>query len=73
MKVVGWNVQPVVVAVLDSGLELPVPVGQGQMIPAERWDEFKSGADAQALESLREQIEGPSGATPPSVEDTPTK
>lgn len=55
MRVVGWQVQPVVMA--DDGEHLtPVNVGP-QMIPAAQWEAFKDGGDAQALESVRQQIE----------------
>lgn len=55
MRVVGWNVQPVVM--LDDGEVLtPVPV-DAQMINATDWEAFKDGGDAQALSHLRAQIE----------------
>jgi hypothetical protein len=55
MRLVGWNVQPVVMA--DDGENLtPVQVGP-QTIPAAGWDAFKDGGDARALESLRAQVE----------------
>ncbi len=57
MRLVGWNVQPIVMA--DDGENLtPVSVGP-QMIQASAWDAFKVGGDAKALEILRQQIEGP--------------
>jgi len=57
MRLVGWNVQPVVMA--DDGENLtPLDVG-GQMIPAAGWQAFKDGGDATALESIRAQIEKP--------------
>lgn len=56
MRLVGWNVQPVVMA--DDGENLtPVQIGS-QMIPAAAWQDFKDGGDEQALASLREQVEG---------------
>lgn len=56
MRLVGWNVQPVVMA--DDGENLtPVQIGP-QTIPAADWQAFKDGGDTQALASLREQIEG---------------
>lgn len=55
MRLVGWNVQPVVMA--DDGDNLtPVQV-TGQMIPAAEWQQFKAGGDDQALDALREQVE----------------
>ena len=55
MRVVGWNVQPVVMA--DDGENLtPVEV-TGQMIPAAQWQRFKDGGDEEALAALREQVE----------------
>lgn len=56
VRVVGWNVQPVVM--LDDGANLtPVQIGP-QMIAAADWQAFKDGGDEQALASVREQIEG---------------
>lgn len=56
MRLVGWRVQPVVMA--DDGDNLaPVEVAP-QVIPAAQWQAFKDGMDAQALESVRQQIEG---------------
>ena len=55
MRLVGWMVQPVVMA--DDGENLtPVPVNPLN-IPAADWDAFKSAGDVQAIASLREQIE----------------
>lgn len=55
MRLVGWTVQPVVMA--DDGENLtPVQVGP-QMIPAAGWQAFKDGGDEKALEGLRAQIE----------------
>lgn len=55
MRLVGWQVQPVVMA--DDGENLtPVNVGP-QMIPGAQWEAFKDGADDQALEHIRQQIE----------------
>ena len=57
MRIVGWNVQPIVMA--DDGENLtPVQV-QGQQIPAVQWEAFKAGGDVAALEQVRAQIEGP--------------
>lgn len=56
MRVVGWNVQPVIMA--DDGENLtPVQVSP-QTIAAGQWEEFKAGGDKAALESLRAQVEG---------------
>lgn len=55
MRVVGWNVQPVVMA--DDGENLtPVQVGP-QMIPASQWEDFKAGGDKKSLEGVRGHIE----------------
>jgi hypothetical protein len=57
MRLVGWQVQPVVMA--DDGENLtPVNVNP-VMVPASGWDAFKAGGDDQALAQLRDQIEGP--------------
>jgi hypothetical protein len=56
MRLVGWQVQPVVMA--DDGDNLtPVNIGP-QMIPAAQWQAFKDGGDVQALAHIRQQIEG---------------
>lgn len=55
VRVVGWNVQPIVM--VDDGEHLtPVQVG-AQMVPSIGWDEFKQGGDDLAIESIRDQIE----------------
>ena len=57
MRLVGWNVQPVVMA--DDGENLtPVNVG-ARMIPTAQWQAFKDGGDVTALEQVRVQIEEP--------------
>jgi hypothetical protein len=62
MRVVGWNIQPVIMA--DDGENLtPVQV-QATMISAANWDEFKEGGDKLALEDLRTQIENGKVETP---------
>lgn len=62
MRLVGWNVQPVLMA--DDGENLtPVQVG-ATMITAANWDEFKEGGDKLALEDLRAQIENGKVTTP---------
>jgi hypothetical protein len=59
MRLVGWNVQPVVLA--DDGERLtPVQVQAAQVMAAE-WDSFKNGGDDQALARVRDQIENPAG------------
>ena len=68
MRLVGWNVQPVVMA--DDGENLtPVNVG-AQMVPAAQWQAFKDGGDLTALEQVRAQIEEPQ---PPTKRVTPEK
>jgi len=57
MRLVGWEVRPVVMA--DDGETLaPVNIGP-QMIPAAAWQAFKDGGDNEALAGLRAQIEQP--------------
>ncbi len=57
MRLVGWSVQPMVMA--DDGENLtPVNIGP-QMIPAAQWQTFKDGGDEAALEQVRTQIEQP--------------
>ena len=66
MRLVGWNVQPVVMS--DDGENLtPVQVN-GTTIPANQWQAFKDGGDQIALDSLRRQIEEvqPDPAAPPN-------
>lgn len=55
MRVVGWTVQPVVMA--DDGENLTAVQVGPQMIPAADWQAFKDGGDARALDSVRGQIE----------------
>ena len=60
MRLVGWEVRPVVMA--DDGENLtPVNINP-QMIPAAAWQTFKDGGDAEALGSLRARIETDSPA-----------
>jgi hypothetical protein len=55
MRVVGWNVQPVIMA--DDGEELtPVPV-QATTINNVDWQDFKDGGDKKAIEELRSKVE----------------
>ena len=67
MRLVGWQVMPVVMADDGENLE-PVQV-QGAQIPAAQWQAFKDGGDKEALESVRAQIEG--AACPPAAGDPP--
>lgn len=61
MRLVGWLVQPLIMADDgDSLTELPV---QPQRVPAPEWQAFKEGGDDAALKSLRAQVE--QGARPP--------
>ena len=66
MRVVGWNVQPVIMA--DDGENLTEVQVQPQRITAAQWQAFKAGGDETALESLRRQVEesGPDGRVPPA-------
>lgn len=57
MRLVGWSVQPVILA--DDGENLEPVATQPQTILAAQWKAFKDGGDEQALEQLRAQIEGP--------------
>ena len=60
MRLVGWQVQPVIMA--DDGENLaPVNV-QGTQILAAGWQAFKDGGDAAALDQLRVQVEGAASA-----------
>jgi len=59
MRLVGWNVQPVVMA--DDGDELVAVPVTSHFIAASDWEQFKQGGDAEALETLRTQIEGTDG------------
>lgn len=55
MRLVGWEVRPIVMA--DDGENLaPINVNP-QMIPAAAWQTFKDGGDSDALDKLRAQIE----------------
>lgn len=54
LRVVGWNVQPVVM--VDDGEDLTPLTVEHRMIPASQWAEFKNGGDAAALDSVREQL-----------------
>jgi hypothetical protein len=56
MRVVGWQVLPVIVA--DDGENLEAVQVQPQMIPASQWQAFKDGGDRDGLARLRAQVEG---------------
>lgn len=57
MRVVGWQVQPVIMS--DDGENLtPVNVGP-QMVTAAQWQAFKDGGDVAALAQVRAQVETP--------------
>jgi hypothetical protein len=56
MRVAAWVVQPVIYA--DDGEHLTEQQVQPQRIPAAQWQAFKDGGDGQALEQLRQQVEG---------------
>lgn len=63
MRVKGWQVVPVIMADDDETGDLTdVPV-QPAFIPRAGWEAFKAGGDAEALESVRAQVEGPPPAT----------
>ena len=55
MRLVGWQVRPVIMA--DDGETLEAVQIQPQMIPASQWQEFKDGGDEEALTLVRAQIE----------------
>jgi hypothetical protein len=57
MRVIGWNVQPVVMADDGENLE-PVQV-EARLVGRKDWQAFKDGGDEQALEGIRAQIEAP--------------
>lgn len=56
MRLIGWQVCPVVMA--DDGDDLTSVQIQPHVVPAKDWQAFKDGGDAQALESVRQQVEG---------------
>jgi hypothetical protein len=55
MRLVGWNVQPVVMS--DDGENLTAINVQAVQIPVKGWQAFKDGGDVAALEQVRAQIE----------------
>jgi hypothetical protein len=59
MRLVGWQVQPIVMA--DDGENLTMVNVQGAQILAADWQAFKDGGDAAALEQVRRQVETPTG------------
>ncbi len=54
LRLVGWNVQPIVMA--DDGQNLTPLRVDGTMVPASAWEDFKAGGDERALDGLREQL-----------------
>jgi hypothetical protein len=54
VRLVGWNVQPVVMT--DDGEHLTPLQVNVQMIPAAEWERFKDGGDVEALHAIREQV-----------------
>lgn len=56
MRLVGWNVQPIIMA--DDGENLMPVQASGDTILAGDWAAFKDGGDEAALEALRKEIEG---------------
>jgi hypothetical protein len=61
MRLVGWNVQPVIMA--DDGEDLTPVAVQATMIAAKDWQGFKDGGDKAALEELRPKVENGSLGT----------
>jgi hypothetical protein len=55
LRVVGWQVQPVLMA--DDGENLTQVQVAAVMVPAKDWAAFKDGGDEQALSQIRNQIE----------------
>jgi hypothetical protein len=55
VRVVAWEIQPVVV--IDDGDSLTeIPIQRPVRIAAKDWQAFKDGGDEQAIERLRTQI-----------------
>ncbi len=54
VRVIGWMVQPVVMA--DDGEHLTQLQVQPVMIPAAAWDAFKAGGDQAALHDIAAQL-----------------
>lgn len=55
MRLIGWNVQPVVM--IDDGENLTPTQIAPQMVHATAWQAFKDGGDAEALDLIRQQVE----------------
>jgi hypothetical protein len=55
MRVLGWQVMPVIV--IDDGDSLEQQPVQAQIVSLKEWKAFKDGGDEAALASLRSQIE----------------
>jgi hypothetical protein len=62
LRVVGWRVQPILMA--DDGEHLTPLTVDGQVIHAAAWDAFKAGGDEEALSAIREQIEHRAASAP---------
>jgi hypothetical protein len=56
MRLLGWQVQPVIM--IDDGENLEPVYVQSQFIAAKQWDQFKDGGDEAALAQLRAEAEG---------------
>jgi hypothetical protein len=56
MRLLGWQVQPVIM--IDDGENLEQAHVQPQFIAARQWDQFKDGGDEAALAQLRAETEG---------------
>ena len=52
----GWIVAPVVSRLRDNGTYEEVQVQPARIAPGQ-WEAFKAGGDAEALESVRRQVE----------------
>jgi hypothetical protein len=55
MRILGWQVQPVIM--IDDGENLEQAQVQPQFIAAKQWDQFKNGGDEAALAQLRAETE----------------
>mgnify|MGYP000234550922 FL=1 len=55
IRLVGWNVQPVIM--IDDGENLTPTQIAPQMIPAAGWQAFKDGGDAEALAACQAQVD----------------
>lgn len=65
LRVVGWNVQPVLLT--DDGENLVPFEVQAVHIPSSDWSAWKAGGDESSLSAVRAQVEGEQDASgPPS-------